>query len=140
MKEIIKSCNRFRATSENWLYELAKDLARITADTFDSDNLQSIIPAPKDEKWWSLKSFEKYISSLIWDDEAKEIFAPLHWVYNLRLADAHMPKPDLDEFKKLAGIETDKPYITQGYQMIDNCVWVLFTIVKILEELDSKSI
>lgn len=139
MKEIIKSCNRFRSTSENWLYELAKDLARITADTFDSDNLQSIVPTPKDEKkWWSLKSFEKYIASLIWDDDAKEIFGPLHWIYNLRLADAHMPKSDLDEFKKLTGIETDKPYIIQGYQMIDNCVQVLFTIVKILEELDSK--
>lgn len=139
MKEIIKSCNRFRSTSENWLYELAKDLARITADSFDAGNLQTIIPTPSwEKKWWSLKSFEKYIASFVWDDNAKEIFGPLHWIYNLRLADAHIPSSDLIEFKKLTGIDSSKPYITQGYQMIDSCVQALFTIVKILEGLDSK--
>lgn len=61
--DILKKCHRFRSLDLSGLYALAKDLARVTADSIDSSNLQKIIAPPKDQKWGSLKSLENYLGT-----------------------------------------------------------------------------
>lgn len=56
--DLLKRTHRFRAIDEAGLYALAKDLARLIADSLDAEAMQSIVPPPKKTKWGSLKSLE----------------------------------------------------------------------------------
>lgn len=60
--KLLNKLHRFRATSKEGLFELAKDVARITADSFDSQSIQTIVIPSKGEKWGSLKSVEKLLT------------------------------------------------------------------------------
>ena len=131
--KISKQCHRFRAVNIDGLYALAKDLARITADSIDATKLQDIVAAPKGEKWGSLKSLENYLGTIIPQEKAKLIMGPLFGIYDLRLADAHLPKDDYKAQFRLLSIDVDQPFVWQGYQMIDSCVSAIFRIIKAIE-------
>ncbi len=45
--------HRFRAVDEPSFYALAKDLARLTADSLDANAMQQIVPPPSKTKWGS---------------------------------------------------------------------------------------
>jgi hypothetical protein len=55
--------HRFRATSEAGLFELAKDLMRVTADDMNAKQLKTLVNSAKDQDWGSLKSLEYVLAS-----------------------------------------------------------------------------
>lgn len=134
IKEIILTINRFRATNENGLYSLAKDIARILADDINIEGLQKIAIPPKGTKWGSLKTIENLLALKISKDAAKEILRPLVGVYELRHGDAHLPGSDIEDAYKLIGIDRESPYVLQGYQMLYSCVDNLHKILWIIEK------
>jgi hypothetical protein len=126
---IISKCHRFRSINLDGLYALAKDLARITADSIDSTKLQKIIVPPKGEKWGSLKSLENYLGTLVHLEESKFIMAPLFAIYDLRLADAHLPKSNYEKQYQLLNINIEQPFVWQEYQMLNSCVTTIYRII-----------
>ena len=134
--QLLNKLHRFRATSEEGLFELAKDIARITADSFDSQSIQTIVKPPKGEKWGSLKSVEKLLTEKIEIEFARKITAPLVGTYELRLADAHLPSSKISEAYNLIGIDITQPYIQQAHYMLYQCVTSIFTIIEIIKKWD----
>lgn len=130
--DILKKCHRFRCTDRGGLYALAKDLARIIADSVDGSQLQKFIQPPAGERWGSLKSLEKYLGTIIPETSAKRLMGPLFAIYDLRLADAHLPKSDYGAQFQLLGVHEDRPFVWQGYEMLHSCVSTLYTIIEVL--------
>jgi hypothetical protein len=58
---------------------------------------------------------------------AAAVVAPL---YDLRLADAHLPSKDADEAVLRIGIDPSKPMVIQGFQLLDRCVGAIYAITK----------
>jgi hypothetical protein len=137
--EILKRVHRFRAIDEAGLLALAKDLARLTADSFDIGLLHEIVPTQKGEKPGSLKSLECVLATLIGADKAHHLMGPLVGVYNLRLGDAHLPSSEIDKAHALAGLEADTSSLKQGFQLIMICVTVIFTIADIINRAPGSS-
>ena len=123
---LIPCIHRFRATDRKGLFALAKDLARITADDIDEKQLQTIVAPPKGKCWRSLKSLEKVLATKIDQADARAILRPLVGVYELRLADAHLPSDDVDDSMHMIGIDDASPFVTQGYQLIHAAVAAIY--------------
>ncbi len=134
--ELRKRIHRFRAIDKDGLYSLAKDIARITADSLNTVEIQKIAPPPKGEKWGSLKSLENLLVLKLGRDLARKITASLVGTYELRLADAHLPKTEIDEAFELLNIDQGKPYVVQAAQMIDACVISIFTVIEVIKNWD----
>lgn len=132
--DLNKKIHRFRATDETGLFELAKDIARITADSFDAGVIQTVKKPAKGEQWGSIKSIEKLISEKVQLEIARKITAPLVGIYELRLADAHLPSSKIDEAYELIGIDKKWPYIKQGHYMLHKCVTSIYAISDILKK------
>lgn len=136
--EIMKKIHRFRTTDLSSLCALAKDIARVTADSLDTAAMQKIVSPPKGETWRSLKSLENLLTSKYVKDEVKKIMSPLFGVYDLRLADAHLPGSETDEAFKHVGINANDPYVFQAYSMLHNVVVSLCKIADLLQKWDSE--
>jgi hypothetical protein len=132
MATILRRTHRFRATDSAGLYALAKDLARLTADAFDAVAIQRVIAPPLGTRWRSLKSVENLLASQIGPDNAAKIMSPLFGVYDLRLADAHLPSSEANEALKRVGVDTSLPLVMQGEQMLRECVDTLYAITNVL--------
>jgi hypothetical protein len=94
----------------------------------DTVTLQQIVAPPARETWGSLKSLEKVLITVIGDKQAHALLGPLHGIYNLRLADAHVASKDLDEAYALAHVDKTLPFIMQGRDLLITCVTSLYTI------------
>lgn len=134
LSEIITNTHRFRATTPDGLYSLAKDLARLTADSIDAVAIQKIVAPPKGTRWGSLKSLENLLAQHIAPPQAHVLLSPLFGIYELRLADAHLPAGDLATAFESANVNTKSPYVAQGFQLLDACVGVLFMISEVMEK------
>lgn len=134
VKELIPSIHRFRAMDRPGLLALAKDLARITADDIDAKQLQTIAAPPKGTPWGSLKSLENVLATKIGPDEARKLLGPLAGIYELRLADAHLPSDEVAEALKLAGVHESSRLISQGHQLLDAAVSTIYKICKVIED------
>ncbi|MGA7106009.1 MAG: hypothetical protein WBX49_11765 [Candidatus Deferrimicrobiaceae bacterium] len=126
--EMLHKIHRFRSHDRNGLFALAKDVARLTTDSLDTKTLQNLVPPPKGEKRASLKSLEKVLATKVSPDDAHTMMTPLFGVYELRLADAHLPSSDVDLTLHNIGIDPSKSAIVQGMQLIDRCAQVLETV------------
>jgi hypothetical protein len=124
-ERLIRLAHRFRAVDEAGFYALAKDLARITADSVDVAGLQKIVPIPKGEKRGSLKSLESVLATRLSTSASHSLMTPLFGVYELRHADAQLPPSDLDDAFSMIFVDRDKPWIMQGAQMLAVIVDVL---------------
>ena len=133
--EVLSRIHRFRSTNEKGLFALAKDIARLTADSIDIAALQEIAAPPKGEKWGSLKSLEKVLATACASEDARHALTPLVGTYQLRLADAHLPGSELAEAMKLAGIDSSSPALHQGQALIANCASAAMAIATLLERL-----
>ncbi|MBZ0310381.1 MAG: hypothetical protein K8I82_30245 [Anaerolineae bacterium] len=132
--DIVRQCHRFRAVNEEGLFALAKDINRLIAESFDTKALQTIVQPPKGENWGSLKSLEKVLATIVKPETARTLLTPLVGIYELRHADAHLPKQDIDEVFKLVGINRNVPMIFQGYELLDACVSSLYSIARVIQE------
>ena len=117
-ERLLRSIHRFRAIDEHGFYALAKDIARITADSIDSNALQKIVPVPTGQKRGSLKSLESVLASVINPSDAVTIMAPLFGAYDLRLADAHLPPSDIENAFERVNAERNPPWIEQGARLL----------------------
>lgn len=122
--ELLERTHRFRSVDEKSFFELAKDLARLTADSINAKDLQSIAPPPEEERWGSLRSLEELlvVVSEIPRDEIKKVTASLVGVYELRHADAHLPRTQLEDSFKLLNLDRSLPFVHQGHDMLHRVV------------------
>jgi len=129
---ILREVHRFRATDLAGVFALAKDVARLTADSIDVAVLQELVSPPRGEKWGSLKSLEKVLATLVSPEGARALLTPLVGAYELRLMDAHLPGSDTESPAALAGIDTLWPPIQQGFHLIRNSAEALRNIADAL--------
>jgi hypothetical protein len=130
--KLVKSISRFRALEPDGLFALAKDLMRIVADRIDHDSLQKVAPPPKGEKWGSLKSLEKYLGTIISVGDARKVMGPLAGAYDLRLADAHLAKADLNQAYELVQVDPNAKPLEQEFWLIAAVVSALMEIGRIM--------
>ncbi len=131
-KMLLSHAHRFRSVDITGFFGLAKDLARLTADSIDASALQNVVPPPKGTKWGSLKSLENVVATKIGPERARLLLGPLVGIFELRHADAHLPGGQLDDAIKLAGVDKNLPFVFQGYQLLHACVSSLYNIAKVL--------
>lgn len=136
--QMIARTHRFRATDKAGLYALAKDMARLTADAFDAAAIQRIAKPPTGTKWASLKSVENLLAARVGAERAAAIMAPLFGIYDLRLADAHLPSKDPDEALRRIGVDTSVCLVAQGFQLLNECVGTLYAIIDVLKQSDES--
>lgn len=133
MEEIASSIHRYRALDESGFLALAKDIARLTADSIDSARLQTLITLAKGEKLGSLKSLERGLGTLVSSEEARSAMTVLVGVYNLRLGDAHLPSEKLREAFGLAGVSEEEPPLFRAAHLIHNVTAALFRIANLID-------
>jgi hypothetical protein len=110
-------------------------MARLTADSIDVGPLQARAPLAKGEtKRSSLKSLERALTTLVSPDEARRLTGPLVGIYELRLADAHLPSTDIGNSYALAGIDPAASTLRQGMQMMDRAARTLEEMSSPIEE------
>ncbi len=131
---IMVRTHRFRAIDRAGFFSLAKDVARLTADSIDGSALQAIVSPPKSPQLRPLKSLEKLIALKVSAEDARRITGPLFGAYDLRLADAHLPASELADALNLVGVDQARPFVTQGYQLLSTCVSSLAEILSILQQ------
>lgn len=136
--EILDHCHRFRAVDRAGLFALAKDMARLTADSIDSAAIHEFLELEKKDRPGSLKSLERLVAQRIGDENARKLLGPLVGIYELRLADAHLPSSDVDDAIRLVGIDPTAPTVHQGFQLLDACVASIHQIAQALKPPSSE--
>lgn len=136
VRELLPTIHRFRAVDSSGLYALAKDVARLTADSLDAAAMQTIVHPPKGTKWGSLKTLENLLASKIGSNSARSMLSALVGAYELRHADAHLPSSDLDDALALLKVDKSLPTIFQGYQLLDACVSSIYGVAEVLRKWD----
>ncbi len=130
--EILRRVHRFRATSKAGLLELAKDIARLTADSIDVTILRAIVKPESDQKLGSLKLMERLLALSVGDEPARNIMTPLVGVYDLRLGDAHLPSSKINEAYTLLKIDVNSHPINQATQVLIQSVNSLRGILSVI--------
>jgi hypothetical protein len=133
-ESIAGSCHRFRALPEGGLLSLAKDLSRILIDALDLASLQTLAPPPAGAKWGSLKSLEAVLALDVGVEAASRLMAPLFGLYELRLADAHLPGGGLEDSLAKLWLKPETSRLRAGEQLIGVSVSFLVKITQIWEE------
>ena len=54
-------------------------------------------------------------------------------VYELRLADAHLPSDDVDDAMRLIGVDEASAFVMQGYQLLHATVTAIYQIGTVIE-------
>jgi hypothetical protein len=130
---IAKKTHRFRSLDLQSFYSLAKDIARLSADSLDIESMRKYLKIPAEEKWQSLKTLEKLLAQKCGKDFSRKITGVLVGIYELRLADAHLPSSKIeDAFNKLH-VDRSLPFVLQGYQLLSDYVSCIYIIADIIE-------
>jgi hypothetical protein len=137
--DLLAKSHRFRAIDESSLCALAKDLARIIADSLDANAMQSVVSPPKDTKWGSLKSLENLLALQLNRNLVRRMTASLVGVYELRHADAHLPSSKIDEAFQLIDVDRSLPYVHQAHMMLHQVVSSLFGVVEAFRQWPNDS-
>jgi hypothetical protein len=136
--EILERTHRFRSTDRAGLFALAKDIARLTADSIDAAGIHDYLSLPKGDKPGSLKATEKLLAQQIESGRARRVMGPLVGAYELRHGDAHLPSSDIDESMELAKVDKSQPPVIQGFQLLHSCVSSVWTIIDVLREWEQE--
>jgi hypothetical protein len=136
---ILMRSHRFRAVDKDGLLALAKDLARLTADSIDAAAIQKLVSPPKGIKLGSLKSLEQLLATQVPFEQARALLAPLFGIYELRNADAHLSTSNLGSSLQLASIDENAPPVHQGLQLLASCVSSLYDIASIIRDWRTSS-
>lgn len=128
--EILKKINRFISIEKDGLYVLAKDIARVTADSFSNSLLKRVLGNKKEYKdLGSLKLLRELLSSKIPKSTAEKIMEPLDASYLLRISDAHIPsREQIDAALKSLKINSDTNDVEKGRILIHECTTCLASI------------
>lgn len=106
---------------------------RVVVEHIDTVALHKIVKPPAKEDWASLKSLEKVLATVTGEERAYAELGPLHGIYNLRLADAHVASKDLDEAYALSHADKTLPFVMQGRDLLVTCVTCLHRIAVAIE-------
>lgn len=129
---ILKRVHRFRALDAAGLLALAKDIARLTADSIDVGVLRTIVVPPKDETWRSLRHLQNALATRVDPGTARDALTPLAGIYELRLGDAHLPSSEIEAAYGLAGVNRNDAPIDQAVALIRGATASLTRVLSIL--------
>ena len=106
MKRLI---HRFVVQKESDLYRLSKDIIRYTIESFNVAPLWTLVRKAEDEKKvGSMKIMERFLSKFVSEEVAHDIMAPLFYLYDLRLADAHTkPQKEINQTAINLGVRSN---------------------------------
>ena len=130
----MSTCHRFRATDTAGLRSLAKDVARLTADSFDAQLCLTLVPAPNGITLKGNKAVQNLVATRIGVAEAKTLMGPLVGIYDLRLSDAHLPSSQVHEAMDLVGLSDEAPFVNQGLELLSVASASLAGIADIIEQ------
>ena len=130
---LISSIQRFRATERASILELAKDIARLTADRLDVAALHRLAPPPGEQGKGSLKSLERALATIVGAADARHKLTVLAGIYELRLGSAHLPSGSIDDAFVMAGIDNNAPANTQALNLIQNLADPLIEIGNVIQ-------
>ncbi len=134
VEQLSKTVNRFRAHDQSGLYSLAKDISRLVIDRINVDLLHKVVSPNGGDKLASLKSLERVLASLCGDaDQARSALTSLVGVYELRLADAHLPSSKIGDAMRLVPVDEESHPMDQGFQLIEATVLALQNIRMMIE-------
>ena len=104
-----KLVHRFVVQKEADLYRLSKDIIRYTIESFNVAPLWPMVRKSEDEKKiGSMKIMERVLSKFVSEEVAHDIMAPLFYLYDLRLADAHTkPQNEINQAAINLGVKSD---------------------------------
>lgn len=131
--ELFRKSHRFRALDRDGLFELAKDLYRLTVESINSAALTKLVKTPSGSNPGTIKHLEKALATKISSNIAREVTAVFVGINELRQADAHLPSSNLDASMKLAGIHGTGNSIDEAQQMLDALVDSLHSITETLK-------
>ncbi len=132
-KELLSRINRFHANDIEGIYNLAKELTRLVIERVDLEVLKAIKPE-EDKELGSLKRIERLLNEAALD--GRSLMGALVGVYDLRLADAHLPSEKASESLRLVGINDDGNYQDMAKQMIKNIAKSLASIATGIKAMD----
>jgi hypothetical protein len=128
--EISKKIHRFQASSLDGFYTLCKEITRFLIERIDIDLLKKLKAEPE-ANLGSLKRLARILTALGYD--GRKMLTVLAGVYDLRLADAHLPSnDDIEHAMGLVGIDYDQLRLNAGKQLIENVNVALANIVSAL--------
>jgi hypothetical protein len=127
---ISRKIHRFQATSLEGFYLLCKEITRFLIERIDIDFLNRL--KKEDDKLGSIKRVEKILTALGYD--GRRITGALVGVYELRLADAHLPSTfNIKDAMALVDIDYEALRLHSGKRLIQN---VNASLVQIKEAFD----
>lgn len=130
--DLLNSLHRFRGVDRSTLLDLAKDVARLTADRIDSQALKHFAPVtPALPGTGSLKCLERALALQEGAARARQLMGPLFGLYELRLGAAHLPGSEIQAAFGLVGIDPRTPIYTQTLHL-------LTTLAQCLENLEGS--
>jgi hypothetical protein len=122
----MQTVSRFSSKDKASLLRLAKELVRIFSDRLDVRSLRKLSNHVEKDRLGSNKLLQSIVAQKVGEARAREVFAVIAGVYDMRLGDAHPTSSKIDEALKLANIDTSTSYLRQGEQLIRNfghAVW-----------------
>lgn len=131
--DLFVRAHRFRALDRHGLFELAKDLTRITVESLDETGLKTITGPPNGLNPGSIKHLEAALATLVDPKKARQITGVFVGINELRQADAHLPSSDLDDSIELAGIAETGITTHEAMQMLRTLVDSLYAIATIFQ-------
>ena len=131
-REISARIHRFRSLDEAGFLALAKDIARLTADSIDAAKLRTLLTLEQVDKLGSLKSLERVLGTIVSSDAARKAMSVLFGVYDLRIADAHLPSDRLREAYALAGVSLEESPLDRAAHLIHNVTQALYRIAEMI--------
>ena len=118
MDEVGRTIQRFNVQSHSDIYWLAKQLTLLLIEALNQDALREVACVSKGEEVKSLKLLERSLATRVTAEEARELTAPFHAIYDLRIADAHLGSRKANAALRKLGITSDGQPIRQGGRMI----------------------
>ncbi|WP_257306512.1 hypothetical protein [Geothrix campi] len=128
--DLLSRLSRFDGMDWPGLLALAKDIARLTADSLNKDSLKMVVMNPG--TFGSLKLLEKFLVTMVTEPDARQIMAPLFCIYDLRLGDAHLPATNLEQRLEDLGVNRQQPYVWQSAHMLFLCAQALARISRVI--------
>jgi hypothetical protein len=119
IEELEGRIHRFRATDENGLRSLAKDVVKATIERIDKKSLVKALGDGKSDRG-TLKLLQALLAKYTDETYAHRRMTPLFGVYDLRGADAHLSGSDVEECYARLGVDRSTPLVRQAATLIEN--------------------
>lgn len=130
VESLLPRVNRFHATDMDGIYMLAKEINRIVIERIDLDLLKRLQP-DLEKDLGSIKRLGRVLDGLGVDGYT--LTGTLVGIYDLRMADAHLPSSDLSEALQLVGIGDETNPIRAAKKMITNVAQTIEDIASAFE-------